>query len=422
MTNFLVLVAVVGFIGVDCASIKYEFGREKSEEELCGGKKWCEPDIIKEYGWGKNQPVQSATGYRSGHATTTHSCDSIRAVPSHLTWLTRYNYYRKYTEAYGIPVVSSYYVSDEALKRACFILRFLYADRADLRESMYKNFGRFGVIGVNEGTTSIPEHSHLPSWWNQRARGLGAMVGVPISTGGEENLRCLSTDRYRGDDIFFHEASHSVAELAIRSGYAPANNFYPRLQAAYNSAKYAGRWARTYAIDTVREYFAEGAQSFHNCHIEGTNPTNGIHGTVNTRAELRSYDPTLYNLLSEIWPCRNTYPCNCGAPTQLRMNCDGSNPITSAPVTHGPTGQPTQPPTNAPPSGCNGDLNASCSSWANSGYCTNSQYKDWMEKNCCKSCGCKDNNQYCSSWARNGECSKNPDYMKTNCKKSCNTC
>ena len=51
--------------------------------------------------------------------------------------------------------MSSYYVSDEALKRACFILRFLYADRADLRESMYKNFGRFGVIGVNEGIQMI---------------------------------------------------------------------------------------------------------------------------------------------------------------------------------------------------------------------------------------------------------------------------
>lgn len=51
----------------------------------------------------------------------------------------------------------------------------------------------------------------MPKWWDTRARGLGGVLGRPISTGGEENLLCLSKDRYRGDDIFFHEASHGVA-------------------------------------------------------------------------------------------------------------------------------------------------------------------------------------------------------------------
>jgi len=60
-------------------------------------------------------------------------------------------------------------------------------------------------------TTTIPEFSHLPNWWNQRARGLGGVLGRPISTGGEENVLCLRQDRYFGDDIFFHEASHGVA-------------------------------------------------------------------------------------------------------------------------------------------------------------------------------------------------------------------
>ena len=73
----------------------------------------------------------------------------------------------------------------------------------------------------------------MPSWWNQRARGLGAMVGVPISTGGEENLRCLSSDRYRGDDIFFHEASHSVAVSYWR--FSLLIQFHPLLLYALDS-------------------------------------------------------------------------------------------------------------------------------------------------------------------------------------------
>ena len=32
---------------------------------------------------------------------------------------------------------------------------------------------------------------------------------------------------------------------------------------------------------------------------------NGVHNNINTRAELRTYDPTLYQILSEVFPCGN---------------------------------------------------------------------------------------------------------------------
>ena len=65
--------------------------------------------------------------------------------------LVRYNHYRKYTHAYNIPVVSTNNVQNEALKRACYVLRFLLADRPVLRQSLYKNYGRVGIIAVDEG-------------------------------------------------------------------------------------------------------------------------------------------------------------------------------------------------------------------------------------------------------------------------------
>ncbi len=46
-------------------------------------------------------------------------------------------------------------------------------------------------MGVNEVTTDIPEHTSLGSYWNERARGLGATWGRPVSTAGEENALCL---------------------------------------------------------------------------------------------------------------------------------------------------------------------------------------------------------------------------------------
>ncbi len=51
-------------------------------------------------------------------------------------------------------------------------------------------------MGVNEVTTHIPEHTSLGSWWNDRARGLGATVDRPVSTAGEENALCYRLDHF----------------------------------------------------------------------------------------------------------------------------------------------------------------------------------------------------------------------------------
>uniref|UniRef100_A0A7M5V838 Uncharacterized protein n=1 Tax=Clytia hemisphaerica TaxID=252671 RepID=A0A7M5V838_9CNID len=267
-------------------------------------------------------------GKREGHATNTHSCDTIRnEVPKDLTFITKYGFYHKYTEAYGIPIVSSERVSDRALKRACHITRFLFADRYDVRDAFYKYTGRFAVVGINEKTTDLPEHSNLPSWYNiGYARGLGATLVRPFSSGGEENILCLKKDRYYKDDIFFHEAAHGVAEVGLAGG---VTNLYERLKRLYIAAKRAGKWNNTYSITNHREYFAEGMQSYFNNHREGPNPPNGVHGPVNTNSELKEYDTGLYNLIKELFPCENTYHwCSENAAgSNLKMNC----PVTKQP-------------------------------------------------------------------------------------------
>jgi len=65
-------------------------------------------------------------------------------------------------------------------------------------------------------------------------------------------------------------------------------------------------------MSTDREYLAEGAQSFFDCNDE-QNPPNGIHNHINTRTELKSYDPVLYGFLKEIFPCQNRYLKRCDA-------------------------------------------------------------------------------------------------------------
>ena len=143
-------------------------------------------------------------------------------------------------------------MTDSALKRACYVTRFLMADHSGVREWYYRLSGRVAVIGAHEQTTQIPEHSWLPPWWNQRARGLGATETAPVSTGGEENLLCYTNDRYRNEDIFLHEFSHGVHLLGAK--YA-ISGWDSRLQQLYATAKRTGLWANTYAMSTDKEYF-----------------------------------------------------------------------------------------------------------------------------------------------------------------------
>ncbi|CAM1302306.1 Uncharacterised protein g3216 [Pycnogonum litorale] len=251
---------------------------------------------------------------RSGSATSAHSCESVRSVPSSVRSRLRLgHFYKKYTEAYGIPVLGSSRVSSSALGRACYIVRFIFADRYDTRNWYYRNNGRFAIMATDEVTTHIPEHRHLGVTWNTRARGLGATLSYPVSTGAEENVLCHQNDRYRVEDIALHEFSHGLHLLGAR--YA-IRRFDSRLKSAYDNARRRGLWANTYSMSTDKEYWAEGVQSYFNVNAY-SNPPNGIHNHINTRDKLRSYDYELYKLTKEIFPCGNKYINRCSDRNQV---------------------------------------------------------------------------------------------------------
>ena len=73
--------------------------------------------------------------------------------------------------------------------------------------------------------------------------------------------------------------------------------FQERLDTAYDDALRAELWEQTYAATNVREYWAEGVQSWFGLN----DPPGLIHNDVNTRAELESYDPVLAGLVLEVF-------------------------------------------------------------------------------------------------------------------------
>nr|KAG5690278.1 hypothetical protein BaRGS_018630 [Batillaria attramentaria] len=166
----------------------------------------------------------------------------------------------------------------------------MLADRADIRQSFYSLSGRVAIMAKSEVTTSIPEHSNLDPYWNTRARGMGATAAQPISTGAEENVLCYGyPDKYR-EDIFMHELAHGLDNLGA-TYVIP--NWKNRLQQTFDHAVSRGLWADTYAGSNPTEYFV------------------GISNEINLQSELRTYDPELFNLLLEVFPCNNHYIKRC---------------------------------------------------------------------------------------------------------------
>ncbi|XP_013079033.2 uncharacterized protein LOC106064914 [Biomphalaria glabrata] len=367
--------------------------------------------------------ISAPYGLRSGDSTSTHSCGNIREVPQNLrfSWLMKPKglpaYYQKYTEAYNIPVLGSANVSDNAMKRACYVLRFLLADHSAMRQSFYKLFGRLVVIGASEKVNAVPEYKLLPDSWNNRTRGLGGTETLPVSSGAEENLLCYgsSQDVYYEEDILIHELTHGLHFLGSKH-VIPGFEF--ALDLAFEKATRLELWNNTYSADSVDEYLAEGVQSYFS--FNGfRDPPDGIHGPINTPEKLLVYDPSLYKLVQLMFPCRNTFIKRCNSTREaensqvLTMNCDRTRQYqVKIHELAALSGQPCQ------------DKSKFCTDWALQGECTNNP--SYMEDNCLKSClwckPCQDKSNFCTDWALKGECTNNPSYMEENCRKSCQWC
>jgi hypothetical protein len=207
-------------------------------------------------------------------------------------------FYKKYCVAAGIGIGSSGQVPDAALKAAAGVVSQMLTPMPAVRDRLLAAGVRVAIIGEHEVTTDIPEYKELrrkfPNVDYDRAtRGLGATEASPVSSGAEENLLCYPTDRYRGENIFVHEFSHTIKRLGIQ--YLDPG-FRARVQLAYDHAKAAGLWEKTYSMANAEEYWAEGVQSYFDAN-RMVDPPNGIHNAIGTRAKLKDYDPELFGLL-----------------------------------------------------------------------------------------------------------------------------
>lgn len=212
-------------------------------------------------------------------------------------------FYRKYVDCNGIPIISSHRVPDSCLVQA---YKTLYAMTSMLPRKVLRSmvdYGtKVGVMARYEGTTDIPEHAHMKRDttlnWDVRARGLEGTLEIPLTTCAEENILAYQIDQYHAEDILIHEFAHSIHLIGLKRIDPKIDD---KIQALMDAAIAEGKYQGTYALENHIEYWAEGVQDWFNVNAESPLP-DGKHNWVNTREDLKQYDPRLYKFLSKYFP------------------------------------------------------------------------------------------------------------------------
>ncbi len=203
-------------------------------------------------------------------------------------------FYEKYCMAGALPIVASAVVPDAALQRAKVIVtKMLTKIPPGAVQAIAADHVRVGVIGVQQVTTDMPEYADLYTAfpgtdWDKRTRGVAATLARPLTSSAEENLLCYSTDVYTGESILVHEFAHTIDELGLE---AVDPTFASRLKTTYDDAMNAGLWQGTYSATNMKEYWAEGVQSYF-----------GVsHNGHDSASALETYDKGLFDLIDAVF-------------------------------------------------------------------------------------------------------------------------
>ncbi len=216
------------------------------------------------------------------------------------------NFYKKHVNSNGIHILSSDQVPDSVLRQAHKTIYCMTSMLpSEVLDAMTRVNTRVVVMGQKEVTINVPEHSGMSRDrslnWNLRARGLGGTLREPITSCAEENIMAYPWDKYHAEDILIHEFSHSIHLIGILQVDPTINQ---KLKDLLAKARAAGKWDNTYAGTEYAEYWAEGVQDWFNVNAETPKPDTK-HNQVNTREELKRYDPDLYALIAKYFPETN---------------------------------------------------------------------------------------------------------------------
>jgi hypothetical protein len=121
-----------------------------------------------------------------------------------------HSFYKKYTNAGGIVIVSSEKVPDGALLAARETVLFLLSKRPDIHLAMLKHHPRISIMALEETASDLPEFGpRSDGEW-----GLGQMPGDPASLVSVKGI-CFPENRNYVANFLLHEFVHMMHNLGM---------------------------------------------------------------------------------------------------------------------------------------------------------------------------------------------------------------
>ncbi len=196
-------------------------------------------------------------------------------------------FYEQWINVEGFPVLASAKVSPYALKEAAWLIWHMTRHRSDLLQVLAQYQVRFSIKAHNESATELPELTEyfVPNFFYNGIRQGGT---CPFTCGiiADNEEVVLGSHTYSG---LIHGFTHTLHQALNRVDPA----FDDRLRTTYNAAMEKGLWSDTYAASNRAEYLAEAVGSWFHA-ASSDNP-------VKTQSALKTYDPSLALLISEIF-------------------------------------------------------------------------------------------------------------------------
>jgi len=224
-------------------------------------------------------------------------------------------YYTKFTFAREFPVVGRS-ASDEAMLKANDTIRKMFAYRHDILKALMADGLKLVVLGADESISDLPEFKKAGGKGiDHMARFMGYSPETKLLVVDEKNvLADLNEDPYATDcqvlRVFAGAIYHVTGKRPVDPNWGKRlrsqqyelrvqrmdERFDRELGELYDAAKSAGKWKGTSATLGRVEYWTAGVLAYFDA-VGQDLPPAGADGPINTREELKKYDPDLYELV-----------------------------------------------------------------------------------------------------------------------------
>jgi dipeptidyl aminopeptidase/acylaminoacyl peptidase len=226
-------------------------------------------------------------------------------------------YYTKFTYAREFTVLGSNHVRDEALLKANYAIRKMFAYRHDILKAMIADGARLVVLGRKEKLSDLPEFRDAKNQAGfDEVRYLDYTPRLKLMVVPEENVLGLPKEPFAGKcmvvSVFAKGLYHVTALRPVIANFERQRDrqqyelrvkrmdveFDRQLEKIYEEALRKGLWKGTSAARNRIEYWAAGVEAYFDAAGEGTSP-DGADRSITTREALKAYDPPLFALVDE---------------------------------------------------------------------------------------------------------------------------